>query len=311
MKKLTLLIAAIAAIGMCAQAQEVKNGVLEVGDYSGATNFYNGSYFDAAPTNFYLDHFASQMMYLYNTDFADFVGKDNVKITKIYYKFNDQAVFSDIMADVNYYLQLVDVAEFQTDNDGDKVYFDCIGTSEPTVTGEFYYEAFSAYGEDVELVIDLSAAPFAVTPGKNLVVTAIFDLTADCMSSSDDAPFYTSGINGRVMTYSDNNDSFLDYANAATYPKCSAVYSGGGTNVALPVTRIEYTYTEGGSTSLRGDANMDGDVSIADVTTLIDYLLGSELEKFDADAANCDLSADGVTIADVTMLIDYLLSGAW
>ena len=310
MKKLTLFIAAIAAFCMCAQAQEVKTGVIEVGDYTNAADFYNGSYFDMAPTNFYLDHFASQMMYLYNTDFADFAGKQDVMITKIYYKFNDQAVYSDIMADVRYYLQQVDVAEFQIDSDGDKVYFDCIGSGDPAVVGEFYYEAFSAYGEDVELVIDLTAAPFAVEPGKNLVVTAVFDLTGDCMSSSDDAPFYTSGINGRVMTYSDNFDSFLDYANASTYPKCSPVYSGGSVNAELPVTRIEYTYTEGGSTSIRGDVNKDGDVSIIDVTALIDYLLGAEVNPFDSVAADCNLSED-ISIIDVTCLIDFLLTNEW
>ena len=292
MKKLFLLFTAVAAMSVSAQAQEVKTGVLEVGDY---TN--NGSYFDMAPTNFYVDHFASQMMYLYDTDFAEFAGKQNVKITKIYYKFNDQAVYSDINADVNYCLQLVDANAFQIDADGDKVYFDF---GEPAVTGEFYYEAFSAYGEDVEVVIDLTDAPFAVTPG----------LTSDCMASSDDAAFYTSGIRNRVMTYSDNYDSFLDYVNSSTYPKCSPTYSGGSTNSDLPVTRIEYTYTEGGTTELRGDVNLSNDVTIADVTALIDYLLSGDSSSISLVNANCNQDSD-VTIADVTALIDYLLSGAW
>ena len=307
MKKLFLLFATVVAMSVSAQAQEVKTGVLEVGDYTNAADFYNGSYFDMAPTNFYVDHFASQMMYLYDTDFAEFAGKQNVKITKIYYKFNDQAVYSDINADVNYCLQLVDANEFQIDADGDKVYFDF---GEPTVTGEFYYEAFSAYGEDVEVVIDLTDAPFAVTPGKNLVVTAIFDLTSDCMSSSDDAAFYTSGIRNRVMTYSDNYDSFLDYANSSTYPKCSPTYSGGSTNSDLPVTRIEYTYTEGGTTEMRGDVNMSNDVTIADVTALIDYLLSNDASNINLVNANCNQDQD-ISIADVTALIDFLLRGSW
>lgn len=307
MKQLNLFLAAVAAFSISMQAQEVKTGVIEVGDYTNATEFYNGSYFDMAPTNFYVDHFASQMMYLYDTDFAEFAGKQNVKITKIYYKFNDQAVYSDINADVNFCLQEVDANEFQIDADGDKVYFDF---GEPAVTGEFYYEAFSAYGEDVEVVIDLTDAPFAVTPGKNLVVTAIFDLTSDCMSSSDDAAFYTSGIRNRVMTYSDNYYSFLDYANSSTYPKCSPTYSGGSTNSDLPVTRIEYTYTEGGTTGMRGDVNMSNDVTIADVTALIDYLLSGDASAINLTNADCNLD-NTTTIADVTALIDFLLSGAW
>jgi endonuclease I len=57
-----------------------------------------------------------------------------------------------------------------------------------------------------------------------------------------------------------------------------------------------------------GDVNMDNNVSIADVTVLIDYLLGAEVSPFDSEAA--DVSRDGnISIADVTALIDMLLSG--
>ena len=56
-----------------------------------------------------------------------------------------------------------------------------------------------------------------------------------------------------------------------------------------------------------GDVNMDGAVNIADVTTLIDHLLGSSVSQFDAVAA--DVNNDSViNIADVTALIDMLLS---
>jgi hypothetical protein len=249
MKKFYMMLAAVAALTVSANAQDVLTGTINVGDYDNATNFYNGSYFDMAPANFYLNHYGSQMLYLYDTDFTDFEGKNDVKITKISYKFYDQAIYNDITANVKYYLQLVDETEFQTDNSGNKLYFDCFST-EPVIEGEFYYEAFSAYGEDVEMTIDLSNAPFAITPGKNLVVTAVIDMTGDCTASSDDAPFYTSGISNRAMTYSDNNISFTDYANDADYPKCSSTYSGGGTRVNMPVTKIEYTYTESTPTAI-------------------------------------------------------------
>ena len=312
MKKLFFIIAAMAMCCVGAQAQTVKTGAFEVGNYSGASEFYNGSYFDMAPTNFYLDHFASQMMYLYFSDFvSEFAGKQNVKITAIYYKFNDQSVYTDILADYSFYLQEVDVNEFQKDADGYKLYFDCINSGDPAVSGAFEYEAFTAYGEDVEIKVDLSDAPFAITPGKNLVVTAIYDLTGECMSSSDDAPFYTSDIRDRVMTYSDNNDSFFDYANSSDYPRCSVGLSGGGTSVYLPVTRFEYTYTEPAPVSVRGDANGDGVVTISDVSAIIDYLLGSTPENFDPEAANCNLSEDGVTIGDISALVDYLLYKTW
>ena len=57
-----------------------------------------------------------------------------------------------------------------------------------------------------------------------------------------------------------------------------------------------------------GDANGDGQVSISDVTALIDQLLGNQADAF--DPINADVNGDGsMDIKDVTVLIDMLLSG--
>ncbi len=54
-----------------------------------------------------------------------------------------------------------------------------------------------------------------------------------------------------------------------------------------------------------GDVNNDGKVAISDVTALIDYLLGGNVE---INANNADLDGDGnIAIGDVTSLIDLLL----
>jgi hypothetical protein len=61
-----------------------------------------------------------------------------------------------------------------------------------------------------------------------------------------------------------------------------------------------------GASKPTGDVNCDGITSIADVTTLIDYLLGSEVNPFDQEAA--DVNHNGtISISDVTALIDILL----
>ncbi len=62
--------------------------------------------------------------------------------------------------------------------------------------------------------------------------------------------------------------------------------------------------------NLRGDANDDGDVNIADVTALIDYLLSGSNDGINLDNADCNQDSD-VNIGDVTALIDFLLSGNW
>jgi hypothetical protein len=56
--------------------------------------------------------------------------------------------------------------------------------------------------------------------------------------------------------------------------------------------------------SIPGDVNGDGSVTIADVSALIDLLLGSG-----TPSAGADVNVDGsVTIADVSALIDLLLN---
>jgi hypothetical protein len=66
---------------------------------------------------------------------------------------------------------------------------------------------------------------------------------------------------------------------------------------------------EDGPSSQRGDVNKDGDINITDITFLIDYLLGLDVD-IDITAADCQID-NKINIADVTKLIDYLLNGAW
>jgi hypothetical protein len=55
----------------------------------------------------------------------------------------------------------------------------------------------------------------------------------------------------------------------------------------------------------RGDVNGDGHVSIADVSAIIDHLLGGELDEYQREAA--DANTDGkLSIADVSTLIDMI-----
>jgi len=69
-----------------------------------------------------------------------------------------------------------------------------------------------------------------------------------------------------------------------------------------PATCQVTVYTE------LGDVTCDGYINIADATSLIDYILGSESAI--SSTANADTNSDGVIgIADVTSIIDYILAG--
>lgn len=84
------------------------------------------------------------------------------------------------------------------------------------------------------------------------------------------------------------------------------IWKSGDAFVFEPVAWEKYVEP----TFLRGDVNNSNDVTIADVTALIDYLLSGDATSINVAAADCNLSQD-VTISDVTALIDYLLSGSW
>ncbi len=229
-----MILAAIAAFAISAQAQNV--GTINVGDWEDASP-YNGSYFDMAPTNFYLAHTGTQMIYTPDL-LTDLDGKQNVKITGLKFKFNNET-FEEIVRNTKVYLQEIDATEFALNDDGIKQFFEF---GELISEDRLDIELVEYYGEDctIEFPVD-----FEFTPGKSLLVTIVFDAEDDdnCTMGSDYAPFYTSGIRGKAMTYTDNWESFVDYAQGTDWPNATATL-GCGTNVELPVTEISYTYEE-------------------------------------------------------------------
>jgi len=74
----------------------------------------------------------------------------------------------------------------------------------------------------------------------------------------------------------------------------------------MPITITEVQATD----FIRGDADGNGEVKIADVTALINYLLSGDTSLVNLQGADCDQNGE-VKIADVTVLINYLLSGVW
>ena len=238
MKKFYMILAAVAAMTLSAQAQQEQYGVIEVGDYDGATEVYNGSFFDMAPTNFYLAHTGTQMIYTPN-ELSDLDGLSDVKITGLKFKFNNEGAFEDITRDVKICLQEIDETEFAV-VEGVKQFFTF---GDPVIEVEAIYPMLDFYGDDYEVEIDLSDAPFAFTPGKSLLVTAVFDAQDDenCTNGSV-APFYTTNIRSQAMTYTDNWTSFLEFAQGDDFPDATSML-GCGTNVNLPVTRILYSHS--------------------------------------------------------------------
>ena len=293
MKKLLSLLF-VSVLTMSAQAQFL--GWIEVGDYYNPGQVYNGSYFDMAPTNFYLAHTGAQMIYTPDL-LTNMEGKDGLKIKYLNFKFNCES-FEEIVRNAKVYLQEIDATEFAINEDGVKQFFTF---GDLVAEGRYDIDLLEFYGEDQSLVMEIEE-PFNFTLGKSLLVTIVFDAEDDdnCTMGSDYAPFYTSGIRGKAMTYTNNWTSFVDYAMGDDFPDATAML-GCGTNVELPITEIGYTYER-----MLGDTNGDATVSIADVTALINFLLSGNPTGF--YEVNADINEDGkISIADVTSLISMLL----
>lgn len=237
MKKIYMILAALAAMTFSAQAQSEAFGEIQVGDFDNPTEFYNTSYFGVAPTNFYLAHTGAQLIYT-ATELADLQDKEEAKVTTISFKFNNQDAFEVITRDVKLYLEETDATEFAV-VEGVKQFFDF---ADPVLEQEVTYDMVEFFGEDHEIVFDLTT-PLAVAPGKSLLVTVVFDAQDDenCTWGTDYAPFYTSGIRNQGMVYTDNWTSFIEYAQGEDFPDATAML-GCGTNVELPVTKINYMY---------------------------------------------------------------------
>ena len=293
-----MMLAAVAALTMSVHAQNV--GWIEVGDYYNPTEFYNGSYFDMAPTNFYLAHTGAQMIYTPDL-LTGMEGREGFEIKYLNFKFNSES-FEEIVRNAKVYLREIDETEFAV-VEGVKQFFDF---GELVAQGRYDFELLDFYGEDQVLAIEIQE-PFTFSLGKSLLVTIVLDAEDDdnCTMGSDYAPFYTSGIRGKAMTYTDNWTSFVDYAMGEDFPDATAML-GCGTNVELPVTEIGYSYEK-----MRGDVNNNGFIEMDDLTALINYLLTGDTTGISMiNAAACD-GNEGIAMDDLTALINYLLNSAW
>lgn len=295
MKK-TLFILAALAVMTVAQAQNTLSGTLTVGDYDGATAVVEGSFWDSAPTTFYLAHTGAQMIYT-AADLADLTEFADVKITKLTYRFANVNAYLTMTRDVKIFIQPLDETAFGNIK-GVKQFFDFDETT-PAYSATVEYDLADTYGYDGELEFDLSQHPVTVIPGKGLLVTVVMDAQDDsnCVDSSFDLQFYNTGYRHRVMTFTNNNVSFLDYKETEDFPDASSTL-GCGTDVDLPVTKIDYTYSAG----VTGDVNGDGTVDVTDINIIINVMLGRESNT------SADINGSGnVDVTDVNLAINAML----
>ena len=119
--------------------------------------------------------------------------------------------------------------------------------------------------------------------------------------------------NAKATIVTDNNSATIVFQGSNTRKNLRfnynngdplfACYANDATTGTLPQI---YRKIASDTPSLEGDVNNDGNVTIADVTALVNIILGHPGEGVNMDAA--DVNGDGnVTIADVTALVNKIL----
>ena len=161
---------------------------------------------------------------------------------------------------------------------------------------EAQYTAFQA---DLYLPDDISLVPNSVeltnrkAANHSIATSQLSDGAIRMMSYSMNLSPY-SGSSGTLVTFNVKMDQAINIPAAIVLKNILFTTTAG----------VEITFAnEECSVFLRGDVNCDGNVSIADVTCLIDLLLAANQHPKSAD-----VNDDGsVSISDVTFLIDVLL----
>ena len=139
---------------------------------------------------------------------------------------------------------------------------------------------------------------------KKTIITMLIALVAICASAETYSYLKFTKTNGSTVTCSVEGLK-ITYDNT----NVTVTNAEGTTTLALAEVRDMYFSNDGSTTPVYqlGDVNMDGDVNIADVTALIDYLLNGDDSVIDLTAANVN-EDNSVDISDVTHLIDMLLT---
>ena len=154
---------------------------------------------------------------------------------------------------------------------------------------------------------------------QNLTLVATITMVADGTTEftiTFDTPYMYQGGNlvfGTLVKEGGNWTMTYFGGEATNYNNCIYVGNYNG-NLEYKQFLPKTTFTYGDDTPqpqyIRGDVDGNGEVKIADVSVLINYLLGGDPTGVDLLAADCDENGE-VKIADVTALISYLLSNNW
>ena len=165
---------------------------------------------------------------------------------------------------------------------------------------------------DPQVYFSGTIQPMTAEEGRESSISEVTVITED----NDNAPVMVSVNDNFELSLDQQSWSTsltLDSSGETFYVRLACTSEQGdfeGTIIATAGSATAYANVQGTVTApavLTGDVNMDGHITISDVTALIDYLLDGDSSLIDLLAANIN-GDEHISISDVTALIDLLLA---
>ena len=147
-----------------------------------------------------------------------------------------------------------------------------------------------------------------------VTIEGTFGFTTELAEDNDDGAWdYIEPFRFGPESYGDFLflDEYFGQPLTLTYDNYGAIAGlNGEYNMTVDLKNMTLTITKVEPVGLRGDVNMDKQVTIGDVTALINYLLTDDATGISLENANCNLD-ETISIGDVTALINFLLTDQW
>lgn len=186
----------------------------EIGDDESQT--YQGSYWMVAPTQYYLAHTGSQIIYT-KDQLKDMAGKE---ITSISFKYYNQSAFQAYPRTINVWVKEIDDNAFAY-NDTKKAYcyFEYSDATKAAKDFTFDENFGDYYCMNSDLKVDFDK-PFAYSGTKNLLVTITFD-GDKCADTPSDIEFYYNTddtAKEKAMAACSDNSTFEEFNESEDWP---------------------------------------------------------------------------------------------
>lgn len=247
MKKLLLsAIAALAATTAVAQDDAVKT--LCVGRFENPTKAEaecgDHSWWQRYPYQWFTVYCGGQ--FIYQPEYLQQMADDNAQITEIAFKYGDEGVVQEVLADLSLYIQNTEITEFEKKpNTADTYLWAAFDPDAPHAVKEYAVELYYYMDEEIHFVLD---RPLDYT-GKSILITTWSDRHCDDPGSGTAYVSYSTPTDApTTMTYGSDREQFLDVYDTGEQ------YAYQPPQNLMPIIKFYYTSKADGIASVETDA---------------------------------------------------------